>query len=209
MSVGKAEKKMSKTLHSNLLGLLLLAFLGAPMAAPASCQDKQKGQTAFNIDQIINAIRAALTEAQDNNPPGFPPLKSVNITLATVASKEGRAGFKFLVFSVGGTASRGNASTLKVTMQPPRTKTGAQAVKSVDYKQALAAALNLAKEAVESANRAGEPKLNTTDIEIEIKFTVSTDGKGGISLLPIGLDVGGTVSNSEVNTLTLVFGAGS
>lgn len=180
----------------------LLMCLALPISAQAP-------PSTVGIDLVINAIRDALKEAQDNNVPNFPPLKSVDITLSTVASKEGGAKFKILVFSVGGKVSDEAASTLKVTMKPPTTKEGvAASLNPATYKKALAAALNVAKEAVVASNQAGTPKLDTTNIEIEVKFTVKKDGEGGISLVPIGLDVSGKLSKSQIHTLKLVFGTG-
>lgn len=184
--------------------------------AGAKAPSQQKISTAagqastVGIDVVINAVRDALKEAQNNNVPNFPPLKSVEITLSTVASKEGGAKFKILVFSIDTTGLDESASTIKLTMQPPTTKQGTSAaVNPANYEKALAAALNMAKEGVVAANRAGPPNLITSNIEIEIKFTVTGKGGGGISLEPIGLDLSGKLSKSQIHTLKLVFGKGS
>jgi hypothetical protein len=77
-----------------------------------------------------------------------------------VASREGGAKFKILVFPIGGKVSNESPSTLKVTMKPPTTS-----------------ALNVAKEAVVASNHADTPRLDITNIEIDIKFTVKKDGE--------------------------------
>jgi len=191
----------SKLLVTHLASVLLFCRV-VPLAA-------QTPPHTVGIDLVINAIRDALKEAQDNNVPNFPPLKNVDITLSTVASNEGGAKFKILVFPVGGEVSDERPSTLKVTMKPPTTmEVGRVAIDPAKYKKALAAALNVAKEAVVAANHASTPRLDTTKIEFEIHFTVKKDGEGSISLEPIGLDDSGKLFKSQVHTLKLVFGSG-
>jgi hypothetical protein len=161
------------------------------------------------IDKVVEAVGKALEEAQANNVEGFPPLKSVEISLSVVNSKEGGGSLKILFFSVGGKISGEDVSTIKLKMEPPPTKKAIGLKKS--YDKSLAAALNVAKEGVIAA---GEelPNLITSNVEIEVAFTVTKQGESGISIDPIGigdLSVGigadGKLSKSQVHTLKLVF----
>jgi len=198
-----------------LVSVVLTVLATSPLAQTEKTAPSQDVKTV-EIDAVINAIGEALKEAQGNNVPDFPPLKSVEITLSTVASKEAGAKFKILVFSIGGGISGEDVSTIKFKMEPPTTKSAkTAAVNPERYKMALASSLNVAKAGVLSANQ--KLKLvKTSEVEIEVAFTVKQQGDGGISLEPLGLGetaaslgVNGKVSRSQVHKLKLAFGTGS
>jgi hypothetical protein len=206
--------------HKNWVLLVVGIFLlvCTPLL-PAQTKDASPPQQekTVNIDEVVKAVGEALKEAQGNNVPGFPPLKNVEINLSTVASKEGGGKFKILVLSFGGGISVEDVSTIKLKMEPPTTKQGTTdpTIAPIRYKQALAAALNLCKAAVVSAKQ-NLPQLITSDVEIEVAFTVKQSAEGGLSIEPVGLgDLGasiggsGKLAKSQVHKLKLVFARGS
>ena len=196
------------------LSNILLACTGCIFARTEKSVPAQEEKTV-GIDDVLKVIGEALREAQGNDVKDFPPLKSVEINLSAVASKEGGVKFKILVFSIGGGISGEDASTIKLKMEPPPTMPGkALTVEPEKYKMALAAALNVSKAAVVSAKK-NLPQLITSDIEIEVAFTVKEQAEGGISLEPIGIgdlsaSIGGSgkLSKSLVHKLKLAFGKG-
>jgi hypothetical protein len=210
-------RKLNILLMVSIIVLALMSSLSAQTKKSALPQNEKPKVETVGIEEVIKAVGEALKEAQDNNVPGFPPLKSVEITLSVVESKEGGAKFKILVFSIGGGISGEYASTITLKMQPPTTKQGspASAVDKKKYKMALASALNVSKAGVISAKEA-LPQLITSNVEIEVAFTVKGDAEGGISIEPIGLadisaglGLSGKLSKSQVHKMKLVFGTGS
>ena len=163
------------------------------------------------ITEVVKAIGEALKEAQENNIEMFPPLKSVEINLSSVATKEGGAKFSILIFSIGGGLSGEDVSTIKLKMEPPTTKTAQRGVDQKKYKMALAAALNTCKAGIVAAKQ-GLPQLDVSEIEIEVAFTVKDNAEGGISVEPIAIGdvavgggVNGKLSKSQVHKMKLVF----
>ena len=123
-----------------------------------------------------------------------------------------------MVFKIGSEIVGEEASTIKLTMEPPPTTTKevekGRALDPNEYKMALAAALNISKEAVLSAKQ-HLPLLITSEIEIEVAFTVKKNAEGGISISPIGIgeltvgaNIGGKLSKSQVHKLKLLFSKG-
>jgi hypothetical protein len=164
---------------------------------------------------VVNAIGEALKEALENNVSLFPPLKSVEINLSTVVTKDGGAKFSILIFSIGGEISVEDASNIKLKMEPPTTRTDKRRVDSKKYRMALAEALNTCKAGIVAAKQS-LPQLNVSEIEIEIAFTVQENAQGGISIEPIAIGdvavgggVNGKLSKSQVHKMKLVFGISS
>jgi NTP-dependent ternary system trypsin peptidase co-occuring protein len=185
-----------------LLGLTLIPNL---THAQEPSTDEGAQMTA-----VVQAIRSALVEAQTNNVKGFPRLSKATISLNTLTSKGGGAVFNFLIFTIGTKRSTDETSVLTVEMIPPPTVDSA-ATASVDpnkVKLALAQALNTAKQSVIEINKQGEPKLQTSKVEIELKFAVEKSGNLGVDvkLLPIGVEGTGSLKRNQVHSLKLVFG---
>jgi hypothetical protein len=162
------------------------------------------------IASVIDAVRDALVQAQTNNVPGFPPLKSVTVLLKTIASKEAGGKITFLVFSIGTKYKGETATALKFVLQPPATKSAAQLSSAVDPAKvtaALAQAINLAKAGILNGN-VKEPKLDLTSVDIDLSFTVALSGSTGVTvknILPVGLEGQGGVDRNRVHSITLKF----
>jgi hypothetical protein len=165
------------------------------------------GPDGARLEAVIDSVRESLNEAQANNVPGFPPLKSVTIKLQTVASRSAGGQVQFLVFSLGTRYTSDAASTVELEMVAPKTSEKESVAAGADLKEALAQAINLAKAGVLKASK-GSPPLVMKKIAIDLKFAVEIQGSGGaaVTLVPIGIEGSGKISREKVHTVSLVFG---
>jgi hypothetical protein len=190
-------------LQAAILAAICAGAMGCQTAPPAA-----GGVTdGARLDSVIDAVREALNEAQANNVPGFPPLRSVTIKLQTAASRSAGGAIQFLVFAAGTRYSAQTASTLELEMEPPPTKSVEALAPGINVREALAQAINLAKAGVLKASR-GEPPLLMKKISIDLKFTVQVSGSAGasVTLVPLGIEGTGKISREKVHTVSLVFG---
>jgi hypothetical protein len=165
------------------------------------------GADGARLEAVVDSVREALNEAQTNNVPGFPPLKSVTIKLQTVASRSVGGQIQLLVFSLGTRYTADAASTVELEMVPPKTNERESVVGGPELKDALAQAINLAKVGVLKASK-GSPPLAMKNIAIDLKFTVQAQGSGGatVTLAPLGIEGSGRISREKIQTVSLVFG---
>jgi hypothetical protein len=165
------------------------------------------GADGARLESVIDSVRESLNEAQTNNVPGFPPLKSVTIKLQTVASRSVGGQVQFLVFSLGTRYTSDAASTVELEMVPPKTSERESVAGGPELKDALAQAINLAKVGVLKASK-GSPPLVMKNISIDLKFAVESQGSGGatVTLVPLGIEGSGRISRQKIQTVSLVFG---
>lgn len=191
------------------LAVAVLCFDVLTFQGPAWAQ--QVSDEGAELEAVVNVIRESLKQAQTNNISGFPPLKEVVISLQVMTSVVGRAGINFYVFTIGTKLESEAASTIKLAMKPPATRSAASlsaAVNPDKVKLALARAINLAKVGVINANKQ-EPPLQMSNIEIELKFAVKVEGSGGVKvteLLPLGVEGTGKLGRNRFHTLAVKFG---
>jgi hypothetical protein len=187
-----------------------VVFLAAAVCAASRCATPAPGpggNDGARLESVIDSVREALNEAQSNNVPGFPPLKSVTIKLQTIASRSAGGQVQFLVFSLGTRYTSDAASTVELEMVPPKTRETESLMAGPDLKEALAQAINLAKAGVLKASK-GSPPLVMKNIAIDLKFAVEAQGSGGatVTLVPLGIEGSGRISREKVHTVRLVFG---
>jgi len=186
--------------------LLAAAFAAQGCAtAPPAGPSSRTGEGA-QLEAVMEAIQQALSEAQVEDVPGFPALKSVTVRLQTEATRTIGGGVEIYVFSVGSKYTAETASTLELKMKPPPGQPGKGLRPSADLEQALARAIYLAKAGVAKAAQ-GTPPFVMTDIEIDLKFAVEMGGSAGakVTLVPLGAEAGGKLGRNQVHAMHLVF----
>ena len=187
---------------------LALVVGGSAVACTTTSTPASGGATdGARLEAVIDSVRQALNEAQTNNVPGFPPLKSVTVKLQTVASRSAGGELQFLVFSLGTRYTSDTASTVELEMVPPKTREVESLLPGPGLKEALAQAINLAKVGVMKAST-GSPPLVMKNISIDLKFGVELQGSAGatVTLVPLGIEGSGRISREKVHTVSLVFG---
>jgi hypothetical protein len=188
-------------------GVTVFALCVGLAGCTATTVPASAGADGARLEAVVDAVREALNEAQANNVPGFPALKSVTIKLQTVASRSVGGQVQFLVFSLGTRYTSDAASTVELEMVPPKTSERESIAAGAQLKDALAQAINLAKVGVLKASK-GSPPLVMKNISIDVKFTVETQGSGGatVTLVPLGIEGSGKISREKVQSVSLVFG---
>lgn len=153
----------------------------------------------------MGAIQEALAEAETQDVPGFPPLKSVTVKLQTEASRSVGGEIALYVFSLGSHYTAETASTLELKMRPPEERPP-KGVRPAELKEALARAIQAAKVGAAKAS-SGTPAFVMSEVSIDLKFAVEVDGSAGakVRLVPLGAEAGGKLNRNQVQSIALVF----
>lgn len=169
----------------------------APPAAPAP--------EGAALEAVVGAIQEALAEAETQDVPGFPPLKSVTVKLQTEASRSVGGEIAIYVFSLGSHYTAETASTLELKMRPPE-RPPKGVLPGPELKEALARAIHAAKAGAAKAS-SGSPAFVMSEVSIDLKFAVEVDGSAGakVNLVPLGAEAGGKLNRNQVQTIALVF----
>ncbi len=191
--------------------IVVLSLLLPIAVSNAQAKPKPKPVSADKVElnTVVQAIKDALDESDKYEVPAFPPFQSATVSVATTVEKELGGQLKLFVFNVGAVQTVDNASTLTFELLPPKPPTVAhvQAFNPVDIKNMLAKEITAAKLGFVAAN-AQTKALQADKVEIEIEFTVKTQGSGGVdtgTILPVGITINGKYSQKSGNTIKLVF----
>lgn len=188
---------------------LSLLLSSAVSGAEAKPKPKRVSADKVELGVVVKAIKDALDESEKYEVPAFPSFQSATVSVMTTAEKQLGGQLKLFVFNVGAVNTIDNASTLTFELLPPKPETvaHAQSFNPVDIKNRLANEITVAKLGFVSAN-AQTKALQADKVEIQIEFTVKTEGSGGVdtgSILPVGIKIDGKYSQKSGNTIKLVF----
>jgi len=184
---------------------VLPVVTAASIACASSAPPAASAPEGAALEAVVGAIQEALAEAEAQDVPGFPPLKSVTVKLQTEASRSAGGEIALYVFSLGSRYTAETASTLELKMRPPESRPP-KGVRPEELKEALARAIHAAKLGAAKAS-SGSPAFVTSEASIDLKFAVEVDGSAGakVSLVPLGAEVGGKLNRNQVQTIALVF----
>ena len=184
--------------------LVLAAALLSGACASSSPATGAVSGDGPQLEPVIDAVKAALVEAEASETPGLPPLKSVTVKLQTTAARSAGGDVRVLVFSAGASVSKESVSTVEIDLAPP--ERAARRLLPTELKEALAKAIVAARAGAAHAGH-GEPPLSVRTVKVDVRFSVAVDGSagGGVRLVPAGLDLSGKISRESVHTVSLVF----
>ena len=182
-----------------VLAAVSLACASTPPTSPAA------GADGAELAAVVDAVQQALTESETRSVPGFPPLKSATVKLQTEASRGVDGEIALYVLAIGSRYSADTTSTIELKLKPGTAER--TLAPAAELKDALAKAIALAKAAAARAGQ-GTPPFSVAEVEIEVKFAVERSGSAGakVKLVPVGVDVGGSLGRNAVQSLVLVFG---
>lgn len=188
-------------LFSLALSLAVTTFCGAQVSK-SSPPDKD----TVAIGEVVAQVADALTRVEKQRGTlHIPKLKSVDLTLQTIAEKEVGATFKLWVISFGAKHDYKQTQEITIHLTPPNannpTKVGA-----ANVTEALQSVIISAAQGVQKAGTTDYP-LNFTGLTVSLSFTVanSADGSGSITITPVTAEISGKVSKSSVHTLKITF----
>jgi hypothetical protein len=184
-----------------VLPVLTAAAIACASSAPPAAPTPEGAA----LEAVVGAIQEALAEAETQDVPGFPPLKSVTVKLQTEASRSVGGEIAIYVFSLGSHYTAETASTLELKMRPPE-RPPKGVLPGPELKEALARAIHAAKAGAAKAS-SGSPPFVMSEVSIDLKFTVEVDGSAGakVNLVPLGAEAGGKLNRNQVQTIALVF----
>lgn len=171
-------------------------------AAPVS-PDKNAVAIEAVIRQVADALERVAARRKDLQIPKF---KSVDLTLQTVAEKQGGAKIKLWVISFGATRDYKQTQEVVIHLTPPTGK-GPVNVGAVSITEALESAVISAAEGAQNAGTKDYP-LSFSGLTVTLAFVVQNDLSGGASIpiiTPITAEISGKVSNSNTQTLKITF----
>ncbi|MDQ6693869.1 MAG: hypothetical protein M3014_05530 [Chloroflexota bacterium] len=169
-------------------------------------QDDEHSPGGVELGEIINTVKAALIDAQEQPDMGA-KLQSVELTLQTVAKAEGgpQLKFKILVVDVqlGGTIGAENVQTIKLAITPPKSqRTKLDGYSTGDIRGSLVAGIQAIRQGLSIAAMPPTP-LVLKNASVELNFTVTRDGK--IDIVVFNAEV----KSTSVQTIKLTFGPDS
>ena len=197
-------------LFTNVLLTLTLLMIGTE-ASIAKDKKAPNNDAQVEVGTVVKAVEDALDEAAQHPIEGFPTLQSVTLAAETTIVKEVGGGIKFYIVNLGVTRHLQNVAQMSLELKPPKeaaSKFQPSSVKPEDIKNGLARQIQMAKLGFLAVKDKAK-NLKTDKVQIQIAFTASTEGNGGIdtgSLLPIGITANGKLSKETGNTITLDFG---
>jgi hypothetical protein len=158
------------------------------------------------LDEVLSNIQQTLIKIRDAvDADSLPTLQSVNLDIQASIVREANGQIKVVILEVGGHGSIKTTQEIKLTLAPPspgdRSKVSASVAPLADAIIEAARAVKLA------ASR--EPPLHLAKLEATIAFAVEkgVSGSGGFRIVPITVDLGGKVAQSDSQKITLTFSA--
>jgi hypothetical protein len=162
---------------------------------------------SVTIQDVVSQGKDALSNVQTKLAnKQLPPLKSVKLTLQTVATNKAGATISFWVITIGGSLQKDATQQLVIELVPPKAG-NASNVSSENFTQALEDSIINAAVGVQNAAQGPVP-LQLNSLAVTLGFTVTAEGTAGakLTLAPITLDVSGTKNKKALHTLEVTYG---
>jgi Trypsin-co-occurring domain 2 len=162
-----------------------------------------------DVEQLLKQLRSTLIKVQGEiATQRLPELKSVQIDLQTGIKTTGGGKITFFVVSIGDTITRERVQSFKITLTPPKV-TSTQVAATQDFSRDFANAIIAVAETI--ARSSGQkPELKLTSLSASIKFVSNSTIEGGVTkvqLLPVSIDLGGSVTPTNTHEAVLNFGS--
>jgi hypothetical protein len=158
------------------------------------------------IQKVVEQVQDALTRVEKQRGTlHLPKLKSIDLTLQTIAEKEVGGTFKLWVITFGAKRDYKQTQEVVIHLSPPNANNPSK-VGAASVTEALQATIISAAQGVQNAGTADYP-LSFTGLTVSLAFAVQNDVNGGasITIAPINIDLSGKVSKSNTQTLKIVF----
>lgn len=189
---------------------LLLATVGC---CHSPSVEESAEHEAISVTVITNAVKEALSKAQQSlGDKGLGELKSVDLTLKVAVQDAGGGTIKMVVIGGDFKGSSTTTQTISLSLEPPAAD-DKSLLSDEELTESLVNAIVAAGEAgyeVKEAGMTGEPKLLLDKVKTTVDFSVSTTAAGKIGFEVIGIEIGGSYSETSTtgHSVTLTF-AGS
>lgn len=161
----------------------------------------------ISLSTMIDTVQVALLDAQNqlrqNN---MPPLSEVELKLNAVNTTEGGGSIGFWIFKIGAKSKSESVSEIHMRLTPPAPGSEQRISASAHILEALKSAI-FQGAAAHGQAATGQPPLVASEFTIKLRFGVAVDGNGELTLAfpPFEVSGGGSLSNSEVQTIIIKF----
>jgi hypothetical protein len=194
----------SRPVVSIFLAAFLVTFGSKPMFSAGP-----DASGSPDIEQLLTQLRSTLIKVQEEIAARkLPELKSVQINLQTAMKITGGGKITFFVVSLGDTVSNEKTQSIKITLTPPKV-TSSQISATQDFSRDFANSIIAVAETIATSS-AQKPELHLSSLSATIKFVSDSKLEGGVAkvqLLPVSLDLGGSVTPSNTQEAILNFGS--
>ena len=139
----------------------------------------------------------------------LPPLKSVKLTLQTVATGKVGGKISFWVITIGRSLQKEASQEVVLELVPPKAGNPAN-ISSESFTKALEDSILDAAQGIQGADEGTIPlKLNS--LAVTLGFTVTAEGTAGakLTLAPVTLDISGQKDKKVVHKLEVSYGSAS
>lgn len=204
MHIRSSFKMIFKLPPLLLLGCLISLVFGSPANFAADPPQTVK------LDEVVQEVKGALSDYQKEvsaSPDDLLTLKSADFDFKTVIQKQVTGGFSILIFTFKGSKTGQQTSDLQFHYEVPK-PVGASSYTPVPIRQALLELIRKASQTIQSSKDSdtlGNMKITNVSISIEyaVTYAVSAEGKPVVQF--VTLDIAGSYSKNEVQSIKLVF----
>jgi hypothetical protein len=193
---------------NRMVTMALLVFLAAPQIGIA--QDKKSAPNpneSVTIQAVVAQVKEALSNVQTKlTNKQLPPLKSVKLTLQTVATGKAGAKISFWVITIGGSIQKESTQEVVLELVPPKPGNPVN-ISSETFTKALEDSILDVAQGVQGTDQGSMP-LQLNNLTVTLGFTVTAEGTAGakLTLAPVTLDISGQKDKKVVQKLEVSYG---
>jgi len=177
--------------------------------SPVVGQDKNSSQNSNNtvtIQAVVAQVKEALSNVQTKlTAKQLPPLKSVKLTLQTVATSKAGGKISFWVITIGGSLQKEASQEVVLELVPPKPGRPVN-MSSETFTNALEDSILEAAQGVQGADQGSLP-LELQNLTVTLGFTVTAEGAAGakLTLTPVTLGISGQKDRKVVHRLEVAY----
>ena len=188
----------------------MLLVISPSIATAKDKKDAPNPNESVTIQAVVAQVKDALSNVQTkltNNQ--LPPLKSVKLTLQTVATTKAGVKISFWVLTIGGSVQKEASQEVVLELVPPKPGNPAN-ISSETFTKALEDSILNVAQGVQGADQGNLP-LKLDNLSVTLGFTVTAEGEAGgkLTLAPVTLDISGQKDKKVVHKLEVSYGSAS
>jgi hypothetical protein len=190
--------------------MLMLLVVSPGIASAKDAKESSNPNQTVTIQAVVAQVKEALSNVQTKLAQNqLPPLKSVTLTLQTVATGKVGAKISFWVITIGGSLQKEASQEVVLELVPPKAGNPSN-ISSESFTKALEDSILDTAQGVQGAGEGTLP-LQLNNLSVTLGFTVTAEGTAGakLTLAPVTLDISGQKDKKVVHKLAVVYGNAS
>jgi hypothetical protein len=186
--------------------IAVMFFLSPVGALGNDKKDTTNPNESVTIQAVVSQVKEALSNVQTKlTNKQLPPLKSVKLTLQTVATSKAGAKISFWVITIGGSLQKEASQEVVLELVPPKAGNPVN-ISSESFTKALEDSILDVAQGVQGADQGSLP-LKLQNLTVTLGFTVTAEGTAGakLTLTPVTLDISGQKDKKVVHKLEVAY----